>query len=558
MVTKRIADKDDTHLPRDGRFASTISMDSAKSRGAKGVLYLLYVLSMNEVRLRVRRLSTLVAMAAMIVIGWSMIVDPSTGSSLMTTKQVRVLYTSSALAIGSSSLISFLLALIGFYLVRGRIVEDIRSGIGCVIAATPVTNGLFLFSRWLGGVIYMLVLITVAMCSVMVLQALRGDGAIQVTIYIQSYLLVLGPMIVFAVSAAILFDSIPLFMGKAGDFLYFMLWIFQVTIIAKIEALSAGALSPWLLLDFSGLVSTIVVLKAHLLSNHFSLGASTFNPLLPPITLPAEMWTMSFVAMRLCTAGIGMTLLLPAFFLFHRFSPDKVKQSHARKRPSPLDVLNRWTRPIAKQAQPLFILAANSASFTGQVLAELALTLVNAPFAIIAIGVFVGLSAFLSWTALPALTLFAVALWGVLISDTSTRDFQAAMEGLTAVVNGGALRRYLRQLLATICLGFLFTGVIIFRLAFTAPLFALALVVGIISMGALATCLGKVTNTSKTFMSLYLFTLYISTQANKASILDIFGFNQVTSISYVLMQCTIAIVAIAVGYVHIRWKDLSH
>jgi hypothetical protein len=33
------------------------------------------------------------------------------------------------LAIGSASLLSFLLALIGFYLVRGRIVEDIRSGI---------------------------------------------------------------------------------------------------------------------------------------------------------------------------------------------------------------------------------------------------------------------------------------------------------------------------------------------------------------------------------------------------------------------------------------------
>ncbi|WP_395007803.1 hypothetical protein [Undibacterium sp.] len=515
---------------------------------------LLQVLSMNEVRLRMRRLSTLVAVMAMIAISWAMIVDPKTGSSLMAINQARVLYTSSALAMGSASMLSFLMALIGFFLVRGRIVEDIRSGIGCVIAATPVSNGLFLFSRWLGGVIYMFALIMVAMCSIMVLHALRGDGPIQVLVYLQTYLLVLVPMIVFAVSAAILFDSVPFLMGKAGDFIYFLAWMLQLSIISKIEEMSAGSLSSWLVLDFSGLVSTIVVLKTHLLTNNFSLGASTFNPLVAPITLPVNMWSWQMFVLRLSTAGLALTLLLPAIPLFHRFSPDKVKQSHARKRRSPLEILNGWTRPLAKQVQPLFIWSAKSANFMGQVVADIALTFVHSPFAIIALVVLTGLAALLKLSALPGLTIFAVAFWGVLVSDISTRDFQAAIESMTGAVRGGAVRRYFRQLLATILLGFLFTGVIIFRLGFATPFFALALVIGIISVSALASSLGKLTNTSKTFMSLFLFTVYVATQADKVAMLDIFGFNQVATMSNVIMQGEIAIAAIIGGYFYTRWK----
>ena len=546
--TKTEIQRASTSVPMLPRLPVNISQSWTQS------FHLLQVLSMNEVRLRMRRLSTLVAVMAMIAISWAMIVDPKTGSSLMAINQARVLYTSSALAMGSASLLSFLMALIGFFLVRGRIVEDIRSGIGCVIAATPVSNGLFLFSRWLGGVIYMFALIMVAMCSIMILHALRGDGPIQVLVYLQTYLLVLVPMIVFAVSAAILFDSVPLLMGKAGDFIYFFAWMFQFSIIAKIEEMSAGSLSSWLLLDFNGMVSTIVVLKTHLLTNNFSLGASTFDPLIAPITLPVNMWSTQMLVLRLSTAGLALTLLLPAIPLFHRFSPDKVKQSHARKRRSPLEILNGWTRPLAKQVQPLFMWSAKSANFMGQVVADIALTFVNSPFAIIALVVSTGLAALLKLSALPGLTICAVAFWGVLISDISTRDFQAAIEGMTGAVRGGAVRRYFRQLLATIVLGFLFTGVIIFRLGFATPMFALALVVGIISVGALASSLGKLTNTSKTFMSLYLFTLYVATQADKLPMLDIFGFNQVATMSNVIMQFEIAIAAIIAGYFYTRWK----
>jgi hypothetical protein len=535
-------------------YQSQSTFQFRRSSGIRQTMDLLLVLSRNEVRLRMRRLSTLFAVMLMIALSWAMIVDPKTGSSLMAINQARVLYTSSALAMGSASLLSFLMALIGFYLVRGRIVEDIRSGIGGVIAATPVSNSLFLISRCLGGVAYILALAMVAMCSIMVLHAIRGDGPIQILVYVKTYLLVLGPMAVFAASAAILFDSIPLLMGKAGDFLYFIAWVFQVSIVAKIADMNAGLISAWLLADFSGLVSTIVVLKTHLLTNNFSIGASTFNPLITPISLPVDMWTNPMLFMRLSSAALALCLLLPAFVSFHRYSPDKVKQSHARKRRTPLELLNGWTRPLAKQVQPILMWSAKSANFAGQIVADVALTLVNAPSAIVAIVVFTLLSALLSVDALSGLAIFSLAFWGILISDISTRDFQAAIESMTAAVKGGAVRRYVRQWVATMVLGLLLTGVILFRLSFVSPLLALALLVGLFSMSAVACCLGKLTNTAKTFMSLYLFGLYVATQAQDVAVLDVFGFNGVATLHTILLQMLIGVGAVCIAYFYTMYK----
>jgi hypothetical protein len=84
-------------------------------------------LALNELRLRTRRMSTIVALPAVVAISSVMIEDPASGDALIVIKGARVLYTSSALALGSAALASMLFALGGFYLVRGRAAEDIRN-----------------------------------------------------------------------------------------------------------------------------------------------------------------------------------------------------------------------------------------------------------------------------------------------------------------------------------------------------------------------------------------------------------------------------------------------
>lgn len=515
---------------------------------------LLWVLALTEVRLRLRRLGTLVALLAVIAISWAMIPDPHSGMTLMAIKNARVLYTSSTLAFGSASLASFLFGLGGFYLVRGRIAEDLRSGSAAVIAATPIGNGLFLLSRALGGVLYLLTLIAALLGTMLLLHALRGEGPIQLSVYLQTYAVLLSPVVFLSVSCAILFDSVSALMGKAGDVAFFFVWIAQIAVAGALAETHSPIVAPLMLLDFSGLAISMIGFEQLLGTAHISVGMSSYNVALAPVTLPAAIWSAQVMSMRTATALLALLPLLPAALLFHRYSPDKVKPSSLRERRSPLALINHWARPLARFAQPLFVQGAAIPGFRGQVLAEIALTLVASPSAIALLTISLLASLLAGPAALSGVLIAAVAYWGVLISDLSTRDYQANLEQLSGTAQGGISRRYLRQFAAASILGMLFMGVLALRLYFNSPMLSAALVCGVFSLAALATLFGRCSRSSRTFLALFLFWLYIATNETKLAMLDVVGFNGVANAHSVLTQLLIASAALLLGYVCNRRK----
>ena len=65
-----------------------------------------------------------------------------------------VLYTVRPWRLAAATLLGLLPIVRGFLFDTGRVGEDLRTGIGSLVAATPVSNRLFLISRWCGGVLY--------------------------------------------------------------------------------------------------------------------------------------------------------------------------------------------------------------------------------------------------------------------------------------------------------------------------------------------------------------------------------------------------------------------
>jgi hypothetical protein len=297
---------------------------------------LLLTLARTEVRLRLRRISTLVTLLAVVVITWTMISDPAGGMTLLAVNEARVLYTSSTLALGSASLGGMLFSLAGFFLVRGRVGEDLRSGTGSVIAATPVGNAGFLLSRWLGAVAYLGALVLGFLLTTWACHALRGDGPIQPWVYLQTFTLVLLPTVLFTASCAVLFDSWAPLMGKGGDLVYFILWAWQLSLAMQLSRGTSGEVPGLLAFDFPGIGMSVLALEATLHTPQLALGGAPFDPSLPPLTLPAQLWTGPMALMRAATAALALLPLLPAGGLFHRFSPDRVKPSSTRVRRSPL------------------------------------------------------------------------------------------------------------------------------------------------------------------------------------------------------------------------------
>ena len=517
-------------------------------------LHLIKVLVLTEARLRLRRLSTLVVLLAVIAISWVMIPDPHTDMTLMAVKDARVLYTSSLLAFGTASLASFLFGIGGFYLVRGRIAEDLRSGTGSVIGATQVGNGIFLFSRWLGGVLYLLTMVAGLLGTTLVCHLLRGDGPIQLGVYLQTYCIQLLPLVFFGVSCAILFDSVPRLMGKAGDVIFFFVWVAQMSLMGNLDESVSHISSPLMLLDFMGLATGMINLKMLLLTSHLSLGISSFDAKLPTITLPSALWSMQIIWIRCASALIALLPLLPAIFLFHRYSPDRVKLSNTGKRRSPLDIINGWSRPFANFAQPLLQLAATLPGLSGRILADIALSFVAFPSAILVFGVVLLASLFSNVHNLSGVLIAAVVFWGVMISDISTRDFQANTEELTGAAPGGIVQRYLRQFATAGLLGLMFMGVIAFRWNFLDPIRATALISGVLSLSALATLFGRCSGTARTFLALFLFGVYVALNATKEPMLDVVGFNGAANFGSMQMQLGIAVVSLTVGYFYNRLR----
>lgn len=508
----------------------------------------LRMLLLTEVRLRMRRTSTLVAVLALIVLTWLMVGDQAQGQAMIVSDNAPVNYTSSCLAIGSAALTGLFFGLAGFYLARGRMGEDVRSGIGAVLAATPLGSGVFLLGRWLGNVAYLCGLLLIFLTTMLVLHLLRGEGPIQLGIYLQTYALVLLPLVFFTASMVLLFDAWPPLMGKGGDVLYFFVWATQLAVGAA-ASIGHTAWSPLLLLDFSGIGAIVGVVQKILPSNGLVIGGGTFDVGMAAITLPDYLWTAQVVWTRVGGAVLALVPLLPAMLLFHRYSPDRVKARAGRRDWSPLSLLNGWLQPCARLARPLFALAARLPGIAGHALALLALVLATNPAALAAMLVLLAAGCVAGSAQLGAVLIAAIIVWGILASEISVRDMQHDVDALNAAVPGGRLRAYVAQWLACVLLALLFTAPILLRWLATAPLRAAALLSGVLALSAAAIVLGGLSRTARLFLALFLFGMYVATQARSVPALDVAGFNGAATVWSVLAYLLAAFVLLSAGWV---------
>ncbi len=504
---------------------------------------------LNEVRVRTRRLSTFVALMVVVAISWTMIADPSTGSALITVGKRAVEYSSITLAVGSSGLAAILFGLGGFYLVRGRTRDDLIHGLGGVLAATPISNATFLFARWLGAVAYLCMLTLALTCTMLVVQWVRGVPPLQPLVYLQTYALLLLPTLLLAASFAVLCDAYTPLMGKGGDVLYFLFWIGQFTALPSELGKKTGELGAAAAIDISGLAAVASRLRDLFNTNSFAIGGGNFNVALPPLSLN-DFWTGELIAMRLVCMLVATLPLLLAVALFHRYSPDRVKSTHARKSFSLFALVNRILSPATKLVRPLFTLAARLPGVAGQAMADAALTLTANPAALVAMIVLIVLGLLSDTTSLSGVLVAAIACWGILVSDLAVRDYQSATEAMTAAVPGGGTRRFTRQLMVTALLGYLCTAPVLARWMTESPLRAAALATGILALSAAASLFGRLTRTGRTFLALFLFGLYAATQIKTVAWWDVVGFNGAANMQSIIAQSAFAATAYVLGYVY--------
>jgi ABC-type transport system involved in multi-copper enzyme maturation permease subunit len=197
----------------------------------------------TEVRMRLRAPATLAAVLGFFAAAILWVPDPSGRATSLswTLPDGRVQspeYTAEAIGVSISILGCAFGGLVGFYFVAGSVRRDRESGVGAILAATPLTKTAYLAGKFASHLAYLTVIVLLAEAAGLVAFVRFGVGSFSLLGYFGPTLLLVVPGTAFVAAAALFFDVAPGLSGRGGLVIWFFVFLFGV--IALPMLLSGG------------------------------------------------------------------------------------------------------------------------------------------------------------------------------------------------------------------------------------------------------------------------------------------------------------------------------
>ena len=230
---------------------------------------------------------------------------------------------------------NFFLGLFGFYLVNDCIERDIRTGVGQIIATTPVSRATYLIGKWISNcvVLFVLELILAAAAAVMVL--LKQEAGLDLGALLMPFLAVALPYMALIAALAVVFETVPWLRGAVGNTLFFFLWIFS---LSSLMFLMLGGMELPFLKDPVGLnvfsASLHAAASAAFPNDTIGvMGVGNFIYQLKVFNWSGLEWALGIIGMQWLWAAFGLGLILLSTLWFTRFDPSREGLRRARGKP---------------------------------------------------------------------------------------------------------------------------------------------------------------------------------------------------------------------------------
>ncbi|MEV7597973.1 hypothetical protein AB0O91_11400 [Kitasatospora sp. NPDC089797] len=121
------------------------------------------------------------------------------------------------------------LSLAGFGIVRGGIGRDERSGVGALLAATPLSRTGYLAGKFAGNLLLFGSMLLALAGTALAVQLVKGDSArVDVVRLLLPYVLITLPLLAAVAGCAVLFDTVPGLRGGPGAGVWFVVWLVLV------------------------------------------------------------------------------------------------------------------------------------------------------------------------------------------------------------------------------------------------------------------------------------------------------------------------------------------
>lgn len=504
-----------------------------------------------DFRIRFRRVSTVIVFLLLSAFAYVWIPAPSTGRTLIQINGQRAIYNSGAIGMGTASLGMIFVGLFGYYVISNAIRRDVVTRCGVIAASTPMRTGEYLLGKFLGNLVFLATFVCGFMLSSMVMLAVRGEARLEPVIFIEQYLLLTPPAIVFVSAVAVLFESISWLAGKIGDVIYFFLWSTVIGLVVANET-THGAINWARCFDFTGFGFMIGQLQHTLHTESVSIGASSFDPTKPTIIFQGLTLTRDWILPRGISLLTPLLLLPLAGLFFHRFDPVRTRSVSGKGRRNWIGKIQNLFKPLSRRAVSLLMVPGWSGSFVSAIWIDAALTLTLFPFVFVA---FVGLTIASAIAPLAAILPIALAVIALIVSDVATRDARAGTAASVRSIPRLRENYVWWKLGSTGLLSLLLCAVPLVRTIAHGPLALAALLCGLIFVASTATALGITTANPKTFIVGFLTFWYVVVNDKGANpMLDFAGFYGRFTMKSIAVYAAVSIAAIGIAQLLYRMR----
>lgn len=350
-------------------------------------LRVLYHVALADFYERARRYSFLLTLAAVIGIG----VLVNNGTVFFDVKQLdpkqftlsyRGEFNSAWIGTMTVLVTNFLLGLFGFYLVSDCIKRDSHTGVGQIIATTPVRRATYLVGKWLSNfvVLSMLVLILAAAAVIMVL--LQREAALDLEALLMPFLAVALPYMALIAALAVAFETVPWLRGAVGNVIYFFVWL-SIIMVAFMPWKEQLVFKDPLGINFfrASLYAGAQVAFPNDMIGGMGVGVNFPGIQYKVFNWPGLDWTPGIIIGQWSWVLIALGLILLSALWFARFDPSKEGLRRSRGKPKeaqqgePAEPQRKAPHIALPSLSPLVSRLAQLNPFLGVLFAELRLLL---------------------------------------------------------------------------------------------------------------------------------------------------------------------------------------
>ena len=485
--------------------------------------HVIYHLARADFLERVRRYSFLVMLGLAVFLGY----QTAIGNMALELGLYRGEFNSAWVGAMMSLIATFFIGWFGFFLVKGSVARDRETGVGQIMATTPLTRPLYLIGKWLSNFAVLISMVTVLALGAVVIQFLQGENTqINLFAFLSPFVFIVMPLMTLVAAVAVLFESVSFLQGGFGNIVYFFAFISFIPLFMENPILSQyPAFEPTGLGILASDMGRAVTAIYPEYDGDFTLGGG-FVTATRVFTWNGIQWTPELIVARFSLFALSILLIFFAALFFDRFDPSRSKPKRIKSNASPsAPEIDSTSQAVSTPHLTPLNKASNRFSFFNVLLAELKLLLKGQRWwwyvvmAGIIIACLVNPSSAVREYALPIAWVWPILIW----SAIGNREIHNNVQQMTFSSASPLLRQLPAQWLAGFIVTLLISIGAIIRFTVDGDMVGLlALISGAFFIPSLALACGVWSGTSKLFEILYMLIWYLG-PLNKLMALDYIG-----------------------------------